>query len=150
MQRVSFNYLDRTLNLKNKTLVKDFIKTIFKEEKKGLNSIDYIFCSDDMLLELNRDQLNHDYYTDILTFELSSTKDTIAEIYISVDRVKDNASTLKQPFEKEILRVIFHGALHLCNYKDKTKKEEALMRKMEDYYIDKYYKSIKPVPRGTK
>ena len=150
MQRVSFNYLDRTLNLKNKTLVKDFIKTIFKEEKKGLNSIDYIFCSDDMLLELNRDQLNHDYYTDILTFELSSTKDTIAEIYISVDRVKDNASTLKQPFEKEILRVIFHGALHLCNYKDKTKKEEALMRKMEDYYTDKYYKSIKPVPRGTK
>lgn len=148
MQRVSFNYLDKQLPLKNKTAVKAFIATIFTSEKKGLKSIDYIFCSDDTLLDMNKQQLKHDYYTDILTFELSSTKETIAEVYISVDRVKDNAKTLQQPFEKEILRVLFHGALHLCHYKDKTTKEAQLMRKMEDYYIEKYYKTT--VPRGTK
>jgi len=140
MQRVTFNYLDRQLSLKSKTQVKDFITTIFKSEKKGLSYINYIFCSDDTLLEMNKRQLNHDYYTDILTFELSSTKNTEAEVYISVDRVKDNAQTLKQPFEKEILRVLFHGALHLCGYKDKTPAEEALMRKTEDKYINRYYK----------
>lgn len=138
MQRVSFHYLDRQLNLKNKTLVKEFIKNIFKKEKKGLETIDYIFCSDETLLEMNKEQLNHDYYTDILTFELGNEKATIAEVYISIDRVKDNAQTLKQPFEREILRVLFHGVLHLCNYKDKSSKDAALMRKMEDYYIDKY------------
>ncbi|UAY57164.1 rRNA maturation RNase YbeY [Arachidicoccus terrestris] len=148
MQRVSFNYLDKQLHLKNKTAIKAFIATIFKSEKKGLKSIDYIFCSDDTLLDMNKQQLKHDYYTDILTFELSSTKDTIAEVYISVDRVKDNAKTLQEPFEKEMLRVLFHGALHLCHYKDKTAKEAVLMRKMEDYYIKKYYRTS--VPRGTK
>ena len=148
MQKVSFNYLDSDLPLKNKTLVKAFIPAIFKAEKKGLNYINYIFCSDETLLELNKQQLQHDYYTDILTFELSSTKNTESEIYISVERIRDNAKTLKQPLEKEILRVLFHGALHLCGYKDKTKKEEARMRELEDLYIKKYYDSL--VPRGTK
>lgn len=148
MQKVTFNYLDRPLSLKNKTLVKAFIPNIFSAEKKGLKSIAYIFCSDETLLEMNKQQLNHDYYTDILTFELSSTKNTEAEVYISVDRVKENAIQLNQPFEREVLRVLFHGALHLCHYKDKTRKEEALMRKMEDYYIDQYYERL--VPRGTK
>ncbi|SDZ74751.1 rRNA maturation RNase YbeY [Arachidicoccus rhizosphaerae] len=148
MQKVTFNYLDSSLPLKNKNIVKAFIATIFKKEKKGLNYINYIFCSDDTLLELNKQQLQHDYYTDILTFELSTDNNTESEVYISVDRVKDNAKTLQQPLEKEILRVLFHGALHLCGYKDKTKKDEAKMREMEDFYINKYYKSI--VPRGTK
>lgn len=148
MQRVTFNYLDKQLSLKNKTLVKQFIPVIFKKEKKGLQSIDYIFCSDETLLEMNKQQLNHDYYTDILTFELSPTKDTQAEVYISVDRVKDNAKSLNQSFEREILRVLFHGALHLCHYKDKTDKEEALMRKMEDHYIEAYYQFL--VSRETK
>ncbi|GAB3365304.1 rRNA maturation RNase YbeY [Arachidicoccus ginsenosidivorans] len=128
-------------------MVKAFIPTIFKKEKKGLNYINYIFCSDESLLELNKQQLNHDYYTDILTFELSSTDKTEAEIYISVDRIKDNAKVLKQPLEKEILRVLFHGALHLCGYKDKTKKEEDIMREKEEYYINNYYKRF--VPRET-
>ncbi|QEC71762.1 rRNA maturation RNase YbeY [Arachidicoccus ginsenosidivorans] len=147
MQIVTFNYLDSALPLKNKTMVKAFIPTIFKKEKKGLNYINYIFCSDESLLELNKQQLNHDYYTDILTFELSSTDKTEAEIYISVDRIKDNAKVLKQPLEKEILRVLFHGALHLCGYKDKTKKEEDIMREKEEYYINNYYKRF--VPRET-
>ena len=148
MQKVTFNYLDSDLPLKNKTIVKTFIPSIFKLENKGLNYINYIFCTDESLLVLNKQQLQHDYYTDILTFELSSTKNTEAEIYISVDRIKDNAKSLKQPLEKEILRVLFHGALHLCGYKDKTKKDEAKMREMEDFYIDKYYNAL--VPRGTK
>ena len=150
MQKVSFNYLDRQLTLKNKTLVKEFIQTIFKSEKKRLNFIHYIFCSDETLLEMNINQLNHDYYTDILTFEFSNNDHTEAEIYISIDRVKENAINLKQPFELEILRVIFHGVLHLCGYKDKTKQEAALMRTMEDKYIKKYLKTKHSVPRETK
>lgn len=148
MQQVRFHYADRKLPLKNKTLVKSFIPSIFISEKKGLNYVDYIFCSDEFLLRLNKEQLNHNYYTDILTFDLSSTKDTEAEIFISVDRVKDNAKTFQEKLERETLRVIFHGILHLCGYKDKTKKEIIEMRKKEEYYIDRYYRSI--VPRGTK
>ena len=139
MQKINFNYLDSTLSLKNKTQVKAFIPLIFKKEKKGLNFINYIFCTDETLLVLNKQQLNHDYYTDILTFELSTTKNTEAEIYISTERVKDNAKSLREPYEKEILRVLFHGVLHLCGYKDKTKKEEATMRQKEDFYINEYY-----------
>jgi len=139
MQKINFNYLDSTLSLKNKTQVKAFIPLIFKKEKKGLNFINYIFCTDETLLVLNKQQLNHDYYTDILTFELSTTKNTEAEIYISTERVKDNAKSLREPYEKEILRVLFHGVLHLCGYKDKTKKEQATMRQKEDFYINEYY-----------
>ena len=97
--------------------------------------MDYIFCSDEYLLHINQTYLQHDYYTDIITFELSDTRETEAEIYISLDRVKDNAAQFGEPYQKEILRVIFHGALHLCGYKDKSAVEAALMRKMEDKYL---------------
>jgi probable rRNA maturation factor len=85
---------------------------------------------------MNRDFLQHDYYTDIITFGLSEKGEPVeAEIYISLDRVKDNAATLKTTFKEETLRVIFHGALHLCGYKDKKKSEIALMRSKEDHYL---------------
>ena len=87
------------------------------------------------MLNINRSALNHDYYTDIITFPLSNKNQPIvAEIYVSVDRVKDNAIQLRQSFAQELSRVIAHGALHLCGYKDKTKKDIAKIRSKEDYY----------------
>jgi len=99
----------------------------------------YVFCSDDYLLDINRNFLQHDYYTDIITFDLSeNNKQTIAEIYVSLDRIKDNAKTLETSPKDETLRVIFHGALHLCGYKDKSKADIKTMRAKEEYYIGLY------------
>ncbi len=116
--------------------MKDFIAAIFKKEGKGLSLINYVFCSDEYLLQINRDFLQHDYYTDIITFGLSAPKAPIeAEVYISLDRVKDNAKTQKTTYREELLRVIFHGALHLCGYKDKSAAQAKTMREKEDQYL---------------
>lgn len=141
MNKVSFNYADRKLTLNNKTGLKSFIPSIFKKEGKKLESINYVFCSDDYLLQINKDFLQHDYYTDIITFDLSEGEAITSEVYISVDRIKDNSLQLSTTFEQEALRVIFHGALHLCGYKDKSKKEIELMRFMEEKYIKLYIKN---------
>lgn len=135
MQKVYFHKADRELYLKERKSVKEAIQSVFNSEKKELERIDYIFCSDEYLLGMNNRHLAHDYYTDILTFDLSSSTSTIAEVYISLDRVRDNAANLQQTIRNETLRVLFHGALHLCGYKDKTIKEATLMRQMEDKYV---------------
>jgi len=136
MNRITFRYADRQLTLAQKTAVRGFIETLFRKEKKKLAGINYVFCSDEYLLEINRSFLQHDYYTDIITFGLSAPGEPVeAEIYISTDRVKDNARQLGISFREEMLRVIFHGALHLCGYKDKKKTEISLMREKEDYYL---------------
>ena len=101
-----------------------------------MQSINYIFCTDKRLLEINRQFLKHDYFTDIITFDLSTTDRTEAEVYISVDRVRENAKDLDSTFKAEILRVIFHGALHLCGYDDKATSAAKKMRKREDYYLN--------------
>ncbi len=121
-----------------RTKLKSFIKNIFKKEGKILGELSYVFCSDEYLLNINRQFLNHDYYTDIITFDISETMEEVkGEIYISIERVKDNAKQLNQTTQKELLRVIFHGALHLCGYKDKTKSQKTQMRLKEDYYLQK-------------
>lgn len=123
-------------NLKNRASIKQAVELIFRKEKKKLDHLNYIFCSDTTLLSINKQYLKHNYYTDIITFDLSEDKDKVSgEIYISVDRVRKNAAILKNPFSKEILRVIFHGALHLCGYRDKKKKEERKMREKEEFYL---------------
>jgi probable rRNA maturation factor len=102
--------------------------------------LNYIFCTDEYLLQVNRDFLQHDYYTDIITFDLSDTSKRVSgEIYISVDRVKDNALTQGVSFTEELHRVIFHGALHLCGYKDKKPAEVKAMRSAEDKYLELYF-----------
>lgn len=119
MASVLFRSADRSLQLPGKTVLKDFIQVIFKNERCALDSVTYIFCSDEFLLKMNRDFLQHDYYTDIITFGLSEKGQPVeAEIYISVDRVKDNARNLNTTYKNEVLRVIFHGVLHLCGYKE--------------------------------
>ena len=126
------------VSLKNRTKLKKFIEAAFRKEKKKFKSLNYIFCDDEELLQINRQYLKHDYYTDIITFELSKKGDPVeGEIYISIDRVKDNSEQLDEPFYKELQRVIFHGVLHLCGYKDKSEQEKKKMRRMEDELISK-------------
>lgn len=139
--QVHFFFSTNNITLKKRSALKSFIVSLFKAEGKRLQSLNYIFCSDEYLLNINRTSLNHDYYTDIITFDISETKDLIdGEIYISVDRVKDNALSLSLTIQEELHRVIFHGALHLCGYKDKTAKDIRAMRETEDKYLKKYFK----------
>jgi len=133
---VNFYFPVNIPSLSHRKALQDFIKQLFKREKIPLSSLNYIFCSDSQLLKLNQDFLNHNFYTDILTFILSEkTKPIMGEIYISVERVRENAVQFGLPFKQELYRVIFHGALHLCGYKDKNRKEKSQMRIREDYYL---------------
>lgn len=137
---VKFHFLQK-VNLRNRQALKAFIPSIFKKERVPFTSLTYIFCSDDYLLDINRQYLNHDYYTDIITFDLSEGEGgTVGEIYISIDRVRDNARQFNTSLAEELHRVIFHGALHLCGYKDKTTREEKLMRAKETEYLAKWNK----------
>jgi probable rRNA maturation factor len=146
---VTFHYLVRPFTCQQRTVLKQFILSLFKKEQKKLDSLRFIFCSDEYLLSINKRFLQHDYYTDIITFNLASENEKIVgEVYISIDRVRDNAKTLNEPFNRELQRVIFHGSLHLCGYRDKTKREIIIMRNKEDFYLHDYNNSA--VPRGTK
>ena len=113
---------------------------MFVQEGKLLNSMNIILCSDAYLLEVNQQHLQHDFYTDIITFDLSENKPgpITAELYISIDRVKENASLFNTNLSNELYRVIFHGALHLCGYGDKSKKDIVIMRAKEEQYIEMY------------
>lgn len=135
---IKFINYDRKFSFSGKTILKEFIGSIFRKEGKKPGTIQYIFCSDEYLLDINRQFLQHDCYTDIITFDLSGSDGVDAEIYISLDRVKDNAIQFQQPVKREILRVMFHGALHLCGYGDKTKSEIALMRLKESEYLKSF------------
>ncbi len=137
--KVCFFFQEVKISLVNRIQLKKYIQSIFKKEGKELESINYIFCTDKAVLEINRQFLTHDFYTDIITFGLSEKGAPIqAEIYISVDRVKDNARQFGVSFKSELHRVIFHGVLHLCGYKDKSKKETGKMRSKEEFYLAQY------------
>ena len=141
MQKVNFQKADSALTLTSKTELKAFIETLFKMEKTPLAAINYIFCSDKYLLSINQQFLNHDYYTDIITFGLHNKgTPVVAEVYISTDRVKENAATHGVTYTNEMLRVLFHGALHLCGYKDKRKADIITMRAKEEAYLKRYTK----------
>lgn len=116
-------------------MIKEVVAGIFRDEGRALKRLNYIFCSDGYLLEINKTFLNHDYFTDVISFDLSEGGATVGEVYISVDRVKENASLHSAAFTHELLRVILHAALHLCGYKDKKKSEITIMRQKEDYYL---------------
>lgn len=142
MKPIQFNNADISATIRDKKNIRTVLELLFKKEKKQLDSLQYVFCSDDFLLNINRQFLNHDTYTDIITFDLSMLKQQInGEIYISYPRVKENASIYQVNTQTELLRVIVHGALHLCGYKDKTKSQKLLMRKKEEQYLRIYQKN---------
>lgn len=136
MAAIHFHTADQGISLPGKTILKTLLTDLFHKEGRQLAGLSIVFCSDDYLLELNRQFLQHDYYTDILTFLMSERGAPVeGELYISVDRVRDNARALGVPTLQELRRVIIHGSLHLCGYKDKLKKDQALIRQKEDRYL---------------
>jgi probable rRNA maturation factor len=116
----------------NEAFLSDWISKVVELEFKSTGDISFIFCSDEHLLEMNRTHLNHDYYTDIITFDYCVDSIVSGDLFISVDRVRENAELLSLSFIDELHRVCAHGVLHLCGYKDKSNVEELLMRKKED------------------
>lgn len=137
--QIQFHFLVPRFYFPDRNLLKRFIVGQLKKEGKKPEAINYVFCDDAYLLEINRQYLDHNTYTDIITFDLSPKgHPLIADIYISIERVRDNAGKLAIPFKSELHRVIFHGVLHLCGYKDKTKAEAILMRTKEEEWLGKY------------
>lgn len=136
---VQFYYADRRFRFEGRTALKAFLVQLAREEGKELDTVNYIFCSDDFLLQINQEQLNHDTYTDIITFPYSGKGEPlVSDIFISVDRVRENAQTFCVSFAEELCRVIFHGLLHLCGYNDKTKAHQKEMRWREDYWLSRW------------
>ena len=122
----------------DKELIKSYLPLIFLEEGVDFMEVSYIFCSDEYLLSLNLEFLNHDTLTDILTFTMSDINlPIVSEIYISIDRVKENANNLNIKFTDELSRVMIHGILHLCGYSDHTPELKKEMTGKEDYYLNK-------------
>ena len=120
----------------SKKQLKQFVKNLVSEEGKTLKDLSLVFTDDDYLLEVNKQYLNHDYFTDVITFDYSLFPEVSGDVMISLDRVKDNSLSLNLSFDQEFYRVVFHGVLHLCGYKDKSKEDALLMREKEDYYLD--------------
>lgn len=136
---ISFFTEDVDYTLKDKLKIKRWIQQTVASESKKTGDINIIFCSDEYLLEVNKQYLNHDYYTDIITFNYNTDKIN-GDLFISLDRVADNANQNNVPRETELLRVIIHGVLHLLGYNDKTAKEEKEIRAKEDSCIKNYQK----------
>src|SRR5437762_5421629 len=126
MSNIFFHDLKVKSGLSARTELKKFLKEIFIREKKCVERIDVIFCSDKYLLKLNQQFLKHDFYTDTMSFLISSINDPIiGEVYISIERVKSNSKELSIPLQSELVRVIIHSCLHLCGYLDKPKKSQS-------------------------
>jgi rRNA maturation RNase YbeY len=119
----------------SKNTLKRAVKDLIVNEGKTLGDVSLVFTDDDYLLEVNKQYLNHDYYTDVITFDYSKDLLISGDIMISLDRVRDNSEALSQDFQVEFLRVVLHGVLHLCGYKDKRKEDISVMRSKEDFYL---------------
>jgi len=135
--QIKFFFEGVSIKIPERKKLKQFIADLFKKEGRPLASLTYIFCTDSYLLSINREFLEHDDYTDIISFTLSGVADpVIGEIYISLERVKENAAKYEVGTMTELYRVVFHGALHLCGYRDKTAAEKKKMRSAENKYLN--------------
>jgi len=132
---INFFSEDIDFSLENESLISDWIQKSIIQEKKQPGEISFIFSSDENVLKINNDYLDHDFYTDIITFDYRENDTISGDIFISIDRVKENALSLSLPFQDELHRVIIHGVLHIIGYKDKSSEEESLMRSKEDFYL---------------
>lgn len=138
---VIFTPADLTYRLRDSRRVKEWLMALITEEKRRTGEIAIIWCSDNYILEVNKKYLNHNYFTDIITFDYSSENIIAGDLFISLDSVRANALEYnegKGVFHVELRRVMAHGVLHLCGYGDKTEEEERLMREKENYYLAKY------------
>ena len=128
---ISFNY-ELDFKLEDEAIYSDWLSKVISSEMKSEGEINYIFCDDDYLVEINQQYLNHDTLTDIISFDYSIGKELHGDIYISIERVRENAVDFNESFEEELKRVLVHGVLHYCGYKDKSEEDEKLMRQKEE------------------
>lgn len=137
---IYFHFLSGSFYLPKRLDIKKFLTGIFKHYSKKVESVNYIFCTDEYLLSLNREYLAHDYYTDIITFELNQANEPVrADVYISIDSARNNAELYTVPVVQEIMRLLIHGALHLCGQKDKSKRDFQQMKALEETYLHKWF-----------
>ena len=134
-KEINFHTEDLNFKAENPKLISNWISKTIDHEKKDYSTLNFIFCSDNYLYKINVDYLEHDTYTDIITFDYTEDNVVAGDIFISVERVKENSENLSISFQDELDRVIIHGVLHLCGYKDKKPEEQAIMREKEDYYL---------------
>lgn len=134
--KIIYNIEDVDFQLVNPSDLSNWIEKTIENEEKKLGAISYIFCNDDYLHQMNMEYLNHDTLTDVITFPYNNAP-IEGDIFISIDRVKDNAKDLNVAFENELHRVMIHGVLHLCGYSDETDEQESAMRQKEDFYLEK-------------
>ena len=143
--KIHFHFLVPPFHFSHRSRLKSFLINQLKKEGRTVGAIHYVFCDDQYLLTINQEFLRHKTYTDIITFELSSkTQPLLSDIYISVERVRENARLFNCSFRVELHRVIFHGLLHLVGYKDKSAAQAKQIRKQEDLWLRYYF-----VPRET-
>lgn len=134
---INFNF-ETILHLEEEKRLKEWIAEAVAAEEFLVGEINYVFCTDEYLHKINLQYLNHDMYTDIISFDYRVGKRLHGDIFISVDRVRENATKFEVDFNSELLRVLIHGILHFCGYKDKLDNEVNVMRAKEDYYIARY------------
>ena len=135
---IEFEFIDIEIPGFNSEFFVLCIDDLIKSENKDQGDLTVIFCSDDYLLEINKTHLSHDYYTDIITFDYTENNIISGDLFISYDRVVDNANSFHVELMNELSRVVFHGVLHLCGYKDKSQEDELLMREKEEFYLNKF------------
>ncbi|WP_298140700.1 rRNA maturation RNase YbeY [Flavobacterium sp.] len=135
---ISFNY-ETDFELPNEEQFSSWISKVILSESKKEGDINYVFCDDEYILEINKQYLQHDYYTDIISFDYSVGNELHGDVFVSIDRVRENATDFKTTFEEELKRVIIHGVLHYCGYKDKSIEDEQLMRQKEDEKIKMFH-----------
>ena len=136
-----FHNADHPFRCPERKNIRNWLADFAVQHKRSIHEVAVIFCSDEYLLEINRAHLDHDYYTDIITFDYAENDSLHADLFLSVDRIKENAKLHKQLFFNELLRVIIHGHLHLVGYKDKTENEASIMREREDYWVQRYFQN---------
>ncbi|HSZ72792.1 MAG TPA: rRNA maturation RNase YbeY [Cytophagaceae bacterium] len=141
-QSILFFFEGTSFSFTKRTLLREWLQKIAKKEKKRIAALNYIFCTDKFLLSVNQKHLNHNTYTDIITFGYSpiTDKEITGDIFISIERVKENALTYETTFQNELKRVMAHGLLHLCGYKDKSASDKITMKKKEDKAVALFHK----------
>ena len=135
---IEYHY-ENDFKLVDSDKIRIWIEDVIKKEKKTVGDITYIFCDDDYLLERNKEFLDHNTLTDIITFNYCIDDNISSDIMISIDRVKENSTTFENSFNEELKRIMIHGILHLIGYNDKSDKEKELMREKENFYLNMFY-----------
>jgi rRNA maturation RNase YbeY len=135
---INFNY-ETEFTLDNEEVISSWISSVIKSENKKEGEISYIFCDDEYLLQINQEHLQHDFYTDIISFDYTVGNELSGDIFVSVERVQENATDFNVSFDEELKRVLVHGVLHYCGYKDKSEEDELLMRNKEDEKIAMFH-----------